>query len=1184
MFKSRKITYMHCIKTLLISTIALITSAVGNLYGQGCNNPVNLPENATIVMSEEQGTSYGRFISSGIKTRIWINNTGQQRLDSIQVQDANCSKPVVLFSEQFQDSDDEWYAFDVFGLPSQKLFHCVLYSTTYFEVEVVVQGLNKVGPTNTCNTLDPCGFIINPGFEEEDPNQLISSGNLASPVRYIDYSCGWGIASTPQNYTPDYYLAPLDPLMTYTTCSPPGNGNECQPKTAFGLGVAHIFIRDFRSNINNPNRREMMYQTMQQYLQPGRNYVMEGRFKLNTDRSYRASSVQARFTSNYVLNTNQSAPTFTNYSEVDFTSDISLSNNNWQPASGLFKPNQSFNQVVIGNFRSNANTPYTTGVASKFQDSIPSVYIDEIKVYDLGDAGIGGSFCQPFTIGDPPVCYPSATLSFEWTEPSVSSAVLGTGATLPVSNMPTGQHTLQRKITYNGDVLVDAVTFETIGDPQISTVNDVDCSGADVVFELDFGAGTLDPGYTILTQNLSFSNTLAIKPNGELLISDPKVTSAGGIAHVTITGTQSYNGLNCPLTLNLQVFSCCSMPPQQAINVTNMSASALSLPPSLTNETFIVHGTFTIDQDLTLERCTVYMDADASIAVNSKFNFELLNYSEIVECGPYRWHEVLLNQSSTMTMDQSSIKGAITGVHVLNGASVQFMNDSFEDCLESIQFDSHNQGNVTIENCDFNCGVEGYSNINKQPGSPFNVGAPNAYETGISIINSTGLLIDGGPSKNRFRIVPNSIFASREISFYSITSNSQDIEIYNNNFGYSYCAFWLDDVSQITIGQIGGENNINPNQNQPINYGHMDGVYATNSEFTFQYNTIENTQHGIRCFSPKNVTSASGGCLIFGNKIDSKSGILLKRNNPTSGRVRVLSNTISAINDGITIDNLGDCSVGNLNSCFVSNNTISLAPVSGVLQSEVYGIHAINSLCNNIGENTISSTHSKSFPSSQSLFNAGVKIDNCTDMKVVGPVVTNFTSGLLIYQDNNSTKFSCLQISNCENGIWYNDVGTITNDVYDFSSFSTNYPSTNSAGVEFQQNTQRVKFTSCAVHSPKPNWRYSSSLEDPGVNADQFYFRNLSTPSVCYPPIPKYKKDNIEECDMKVMPSDRGLTVSVSQIGRLKIFDLAGRCLYDGDLNGEIVIPLGSVTGMITITFENNLAYCVEKLALIGLY
>lgn len=1169
---------MHYFKTLLISTIALITSAVGNLYGQGCNNPVDLPENATIVMSVEQGTSFGRFISSGLKTRIWIHTLGQLRLDSIQVQDANCSKPVVLFSEQFQDSDDEWYAFDVFGLPSQKVFHCVLYSTTYIDVEVVVQGLNKVGPINTCNTLDPCGFIINPGFEEEDPNQLISSGNLASPLRYIDYACGWGIASTPQNYTPDYYLAPLDPLMTYTTCTPPGNGNECQSKTAFGLGVAHIFIRDFRSNINNPDRREMMYQTMQQNLQPGRNYVMEGRFKLNTDRSYRASSVQARFTANYVLNTNQSAPTFTNYSEVDFTPDINLSNNNWQPASGLFKPNQSFNQVVIGNFRSNANTPYSTGVVSKFQDSIPSVFIDGIEVYDLGDAGIGGSFCQPFTIGDPPVCYPSGTLSFEWTEPSVSIAILGSGPTLPVTNLPTGQHTLQRKITYNGDVLVDAVSFETIGDPQVSIVNDVDCSGSDVVFELDFGAGTLDPGYTILTQNLSYSNVLTIKPNGELLISDPKVTSAGGIGHVTITGTQFYNGLNCPFTLNLQVFSCCSMPPQQAINVTNMSASALSLPSLLTNETFIVHGTFTIDQDITLERCTIYMDADASIAVNPNINFELLNYSEIVECGPYRWHEVLLNQSSTMTMDLSSINGAITGVHVLNGASIQFMNDSFEDCLESIQFDSHNQGNVTIENCDFNCGVDGYSNVIKQPGSPFNVGTPNAYETGISIINSTGVLIDGGPSKNRFRIVPNSIFASREISFYSITSNSQDIEIYNNNFGYSYCAFWLDDVSQITIGQIGGENYINPNQNQAINYGHMDGVYAINSEFTFQYNTIEKTLNGVRCFSPKNVTSASGGCLIFGNIIDSKSGILLKRNNPTSGRVRVLNNTISAINVGITIDNLGDCSVGNLNSCFVSNNTISLAPVSGVLQSEVYGIHAINSRCNNIGENTISSTHSKSFPASQSLFNAGVKIDHCTDMKVVGPVVTNFTSGLLMYQDNNSTKFSCLQISNCENGIWFNDVGAITNDVYDFSSFSMNYPSTNSAGIDFSQNSVKLKFTNCFSSSPWPIWRYSNNSEDPLNFNYGYYTKQQSSSSVCYPPIPKNKKESVFDCQVDFNLENDNVIVNVQNPGTIRILSIDGRLLYESQIQDSLLIPAILHYGIMIFEFIDETNHCVEKI------
>jgi hypothetical protein len=228
------------------------------------------------------------------------------------------------------------------------------------------------------------------------------------------------------------------------------------------------------------------------------------------------------------------------------------------------------------------------------------------------------------------------------------------------------------------------------------------------------------------------------------------------------------------------------------------------------------------------------------------------------------------------------------------------------------------------------------------------------------------------------------------------------------------------------------------------------------------------------------------------------------------------------------------------------------------------------------------SLRSKNFPSSQSLFNAGVKIDNCTDMKVVGPMVTNFTNGLLMYQDNNSTKFSCLQISNCENGIWFNDVGTITNDVYDFSSYSMNYPSTNSAGIVFNQNLLKLKFTNCSTGSSIPKWRFSNSSEDPGNTSNIYYINLPSSSSVCYPPIPKYKKENISDCLVQVNSEDNNIFIKVKSPGQIRIFGIDGRIIHESFIQDVLIIPNSTNKGILIFEYIDEYNVCVEKVDFIG--
>lgn len=1148
-----------------------------NLSAQSCSAPNKLIMNKADIATEVKGESWQAIAPNDSAISLWAMPRNSPLPNEIYLRDSACGTKNYDI-QQFYDSDDGIYRFRFFNLTPGITYYLVLSGVTGsgYEMDVVVTSIASIG--STCTTADPCGFIANSGFEEEDPNNPITSVPY-SLARYIDYACGWGIGSThPGGSSPDYYLAGLESGLfgLVTSCTNLGPGNSCGSQTAFGNGVAHLFVRDLRTNVN-PLRREMIYTELLTPIATGGMYALDAKVRANVDRVFRSTEVQGRLTSGFVPANNPAAPTLTSYDEVDFGLDLINTNSVWQSASGLFKATSNFDQLIVGNFKSNGSTSVFTGTGVVLQDSIPSVYVDDLNLYFLGDAGKDKAVCLPFSLGTAATCVPPSGVSYAWREPSVSSAVLGTGPVLSVANTSTGIHAYTLTVSYNGESLVDQVTVTTIAPPTFTINNDVACPGNSLSYAIDFGLAKLEPGYTISYPGLN-ATSAPVFTNGILTFSG--TANATGPQAITVTGTQSFNGLKCPFTLTLPFQDCCVNPPAGTITVSNQSYSSLGLNSTLGNTWFLVSGTLTIDHPVVLDHCTLLMLPDARIEVSSNQSLDLVNGTAVLPC-TYRWHELFVDKGARLTINDARIESAITGVHMADGASISATESDFRHCLESMFFDNHTSGSVVVEACDFLCGIEGQSPIMKAPLSPNTVGHPFQYESGITFVGSTGVVIDGGTSKNYFHINPgHGLSSSREIAFI-YTDNSNDLEFYNNKMAYSYVGFIADHSDNIIIGAKSKGNTINPNLTHSINFTHMKGIESDHSTVICEGNTITNCITAIEINNPNPVLLASQGNVILDNDLSGSTAISIQA--PlTQGRVRIIDNRINGLHYGIKTRYAGDCTPNFLNSVFIANNQINLiqtlsAPSNSLPSDTAIGISLLNSECIQVGENSIQSTqpYSTVDPSLSTLRNIGIRVKEGQDNRISRPTISNFEFGILMDDEANSTKFSCLTLNNCNVGIGFKDVGQIVNDVYDFNSGG----SPRSVGVSFNSVTNSVYFIgNNSPSNPKKKWYFNSinSAQQPGNIS--FFFDNQfnALGSICNP-LPNFKREDNSHCLINVEFIDKKIWIQHKGDSFVNIINSSGQILFTGEFVDNVEINLPIYTGLIIIHVGNSSCSHVKK-------
>lgn len=232
-----------------------------------------------------------------------------------------------------------------------------------------------------------------------------------------------------------------------------------------------------------------------------------------------------------------------------------------------------------------------------------------------------------------------------------------------------------------------------------------------------------------------------------------------------------------------------------------------------------------------------------------------------------------------------------------------------------------------------------------------------------------------------------------------------------------------------------------------------------------------------------------------------------------------------------------------------------------------------------MGENNIQSTkpYSNMAPSLSTLINIGIRVKEGQNNRISRPIISNFEFGLLMDDEANTTKFSCLNLNNCNVGIGFKDVGQIVNDVYDFNSGG----SPRSVGASFNSVMNRVYFMgNNSPNSPKKFWYFNAfnANENPN-NFTWSYFSSMSSaPQPSCTPLPSYKTNWTRSCEDFIELYGINLLNTTEENLTVIIYNLFGSEVYRAILESNNSIELSTLNGIYILSVELNDCRHVEKI------
>ena len=337
----------------------------------------------------------------------------------------------------------------------------------------------------------------------------------------------------------------------------------------------------------------------------------------------------------------------------------------------------------------------------------------------------------------------------------------------------------------------------------------------------------------------------------------------------------------------------------------------------------------------------------------------------------------------------------------------------------------------------------------------------------------------------------------------------------------------------------------------------------------------------VEIFDPTIIALASQDNVIQQNNLKASTGISVIGTH-SHGRVRIIGNSIESLRFGVKATSAGDCSTNYLNSLFIADNTIDIiqplsAPGGSSLPDTVIGIGLQNTNCVQVGSNSINTSQpfiSPGEPSNSNFNHIGIKVKEGQDNRISKPTISNFEFGLLMDDDANSTKFSCLTLNNCNVGIGFKDVGQIVHDVYDFNSGG----SPRSVGVSFNSVMNRVYFSG-GVTTIIPKWYYNSGApsEFPGSNINLIYLPVSNAPASSCIPLPNQKGSNSDSCSLNYfLTSDRIVNKS-QEVLKITSYNLFGQIIESFIVTQDEEVDLKKLTDMMILIIESKGCVDVKK-------
>ncbi len=202
-------------------------------------------------------------------------------------------------------------------------------------------------------------------------------------------------------------------------------------------------------------------------------------------------------------------------------------------------------------------------------------------------------------------------------------------------------------------------------------------------------------------------------------------------------------------------------------------------PYSLTSATISISGTFTINEDLTLSGCTVYMYPGAQIMVSPGFTFTLDN-TTITGCYTM-WNRIrVMGEAEIVVENGSHIRDADVGIYAEDRAAMRISNSYITECVRQIYVPPHVNPNLfnTLINTSISSSVFGMiSATGFKPDYAGQISHGDKPFAGIELNDMATLTIGrSGTAPNQFVNMHAGIIAHRSQRITVLNSGFVDIQ------------------------------------------------------------------------------------------------------------------------------------------------------------------------------------------------------------------------------------------------------------------------------------------------------------------------------------------------------------------------------------------------------------------------
>jgi hypothetical protein len=789
----------------------------------------------------------------------------------------------------------------------------------------------------------------------------------------------------------------------------------------------------------------------------------------------------------------------------------------WSPATGL---NTTVGQTVVAT--PSVTTTYTVSVAC--DQATVTVFVNPAP---NANAGADQSICP----GQSAQLSGSGGNSYSWQPANSLSCATCSNPVATPTVTTTYTLTVTDALGCTGQDVV-TVNLHTLPNNIISSTATSACD-ANAIYVVNY-----DPNYQY-TWTIG-NGTPIVSGQGSNSITVDWTAGNGGSTNVDVTITDLATG--CSALGTLHIGECCIWGLNEAYNFYNTSTTGISSIATIpgwytvsggtyviTNHNFTINGTFTVNQNLTLEGCQVKMGYNAEIILAPGVQFLVDKKTNISACNEM-WKRMLVDGTNPNTRlivrDGSTVQDAMEAIVSTNGGRFEL----YTTTVDRVKFNK-NFKNIVVQNyngqhpgfvrqTDFNCADMAVPQVPNISIPPHTLRYPHIGQRtylGADIEDVANFPNMGDPTtaanKNVFRNMDYGIYGLRS----SITAQNNEFIMVNNPntlgcktcpcpIGTGICAEGQQgNPVTVTVGGSPAATNRFQDCGNGVFVRNYVNLYATDNQFTTISNevisvlnapngsiTIRNNifDYWAMGIAISNIPGAFA--TIDANQFNytttlppsgpqpySFTAIRVQNVFPQNSSLFIQNNDIKRIRLGIVVTNVNGAVITNNNPIWFTANITATSP-------KHYGIWTQNSRSVLIRDNFIKRL-SPDPTSSLIDITQGIRLEKCITSTVEDNTVQRMGSGIRCVGNNGSSRLACNLLDRCYYGFKMGENNAAT----DIGTQLTNGQATGNYWIDNPYaNAFRIEG---AVTPSGTNW-FSGATGNYFVNA-----LNTSTLGLVYP-------------------------------------------------------------------------------------